>query len=72
MSTLTRSDAAGVILRAGIVALALTTAYIHSTLGGVLFTLNAVGYAVLAAASLVPITFVAERRLVVRRRRGRV
>ena len=32
------------------VELALTTAYIHLTLGGVLFTLNAIGYALLAAA----------------------
>lgn len=31
-----------------IVTLTLTTAYIHATLGGVLFTLNAMGYAVLA------------------------
>ena len=36
---------AGVALRFGIVALALGTAYIHSTLGGLLFTLNAIGYA---------------------------
>ena len=35
---------AGVALRFGIVALALGTAYIHSTLGGLLFTLNAIGY----------------------------
>ena len=33
-----------------IVELALTTGYIHLTLGGPLFTLNAVGYGVLAAA----------------------
>lgn len=33
-----------------IVELALTTAYIHATLGGPLFTLNAIGYAILAAA----------------------
>ena len=32
-----------------IVELALTTAYIHVTLGGLLFTANAIGYAVLAA-----------------------
>ena len=31
-----------------IVELALTTAYIHVTLGGLLFTANAIGYAVLA------------------------
>ena len=33
-----------------IVELALTTGYIHLTLGGPLFTLNALGYGVLAAA----------------------
>ncbi len=32
------------------VELALTTAYIHLSLGGVLFTLNAIGYAMLALA----------------------
>jgi len=33
-----------------IVELSLTTGYIHATLGGPLFTLNAIGYAVLAVA----------------------
>lgn len=38
-------------LRVGaMVALTLVTAYIHLTLGGVLYTLNAVGYLVIAAA----------------------
>ena len=36
-----------------IVELTLTTAFIHLTLGGLLFTLNAVGYTVLAAAMVV-------------------
>jgi hypothetical protein len=36
-----------------IVVLTLTTAYIHVTLGGLLFTLNAAGYVALAAAMLV-------------------
>ncbi|MGH2417467.1 MAG: hypothetical protein ACRDFY_03965, partial [Candidatus Limnocylindria bacterium] len=39
-----------IALTAVTVELALTTAYIHLTLGGLLFTLNAIGYAVLAAA----------------------
>ena len=39
----------GVALTAGIVALALTTAYIHLGLGGLLFTLNGLGYIGLAA-----------------------
>jgi hypothetical protein len=37
-----------VALTIPIVELALTTAYVHLTLGGLLFTANAIGYAVLA------------------------
>jgi hypothetical protein len=51
-------------LTAVIVELTLATAYIHLTLGGTLFTLNAAGYAALAAAvavTLIPHPFV--RRL---------
>jgi hypothetical protein len=57
---------AGVALRFGIVALALGTAYIHSTLGGLLFTLNAVGYAVAAIAMIVPISLAIRFRWLVR------
>lgn len=39
-----------IALTATIVELALVTAYIHLTLGGLLFTLNAAGYAALAVA----------------------
>jgi uncharacterized membrane protein YeiB len=46
-----RALAVGLTL--AIVDLALITAYIHLTLGGTLFTLNALGYAALAAALLV-------------------
>ena len=42
----------GIIVIA-IVELTLTTAFIHLTLGGLLFTLNAIGYAVLAVAMVV-------------------
>jgi hypothetical protein len=42
------------LLRIAVVGLALATAYIHATLGGVLFTLNAIGYTVLALAVVVP------------------
>ena len=38
------------LIATAIVVLTLSTAYIHLSLGGPLFTLNAVGYAVLAAA----------------------
>ncbi len=42
--------AVGAVLTAAIVALALTTGYIHLGLGGLLFTLNGLGYGALAAA----------------------
>ena len=41
------------ILALAIVALTLATAYIHFSLGGLLFTLNAIGYAGLALAMIV-------------------
>lgn len=41
------------IIVVAIVVLTLTTAYIHLSLGGLLFTLNAVGYAALALAMIV-------------------
>jgi hypothetical protein len=44
-----------VALRLAIVALVLGTAYIHSTLGGLLFTLNALGYIAAAVAIAVPL-----------------
>lgn len=43
-----------IALRIGIVALTLATAQIHATLGGLMFTLNAIGYATLAAAMVLP------------------
>jgi len=49
-SSTLRARGTAIALAAAIVALTLTTAYIHLTLGGVLFTLNALGYAALAAA----------------------
>jgi hypothetical protein len=45
--------AAGLILTLAIVELTLTAAYIHYSLGGLLFTLNATGYAVLALSLIV-------------------
>jgi hypothetical protein len=44
-----------VIVRIAIVGLTLGTAYIHSTLGGLLFTLNALGYLVAAVAVVIPL-----------------
>ena len=51
-ATRSGSTLVGLALTLVAVDLALTTAYIHFTLGGVLFTLNAAGYAALAAALL--------------------
>ena len=44
-----------VVIRIAIVGLTLGTAYIHSTLGGLLFTLNALGYLVAAIAVVIPL-----------------
>ena len=55
-----------VVIRAAIVALALATGYIHFTLGGLLFTLNAIGYAVAAAAIVIPLAIAVRFRWVVR------
>ncbi|HSL34651.1 MAG TPA: hypothetical protein VK871_13430 [Candidatus Limnocylindrales bacterium] len=55
-----------VALRLAIVGLTLATAYIHSTLGGLLFTLNAVGYLVAAVAIVIPLGLAIRFRWVVR------
>ena len=55
-----------VVIRIAIVGLTLGTAYIHSTLGGLLFTLNAVGYLVAAVAMIVPLALAIRFRWFVR------
>jgi hypothetical protein len=42
------------LLRAGIIGLTLATAWIHYSLGGLLFLMNAAGYATLALAMVLP------------------
>ena len=59
-------SAVDAVIRAGIVALILGTAYIHSTLGGLLFTLNAAGYVVAAIAMIAPIALASRFRWVIR------
>ena len=54
------------VIRIAIVGLILGTAYIHSTLGGLLFTLNAVGYLVAAAAIVIPLGLAVRFRWFVR------
>jgi hypothetical protein len=62
----TQLRASDVALRAVIVGLALSTAYIHSTLGGLLFTLNAVGYATAAVAMVIPLALAVRFRWAIR------
>ena len=57
---------ADTVLRMAIVALTLATAYIHLTLGGLLFTLNAIGYVVGAAAMVVPVAIAVRYRWLIR------
>lgn len=55
-----------ILLRAGIVILALASAYIHTTLGSMLFMGNALGYVVLAIAMIAPVAILAKYRWLVR------
>jgi hypothetical protein len=60
---LRRSD---VSIRIVIVGLTLATGYIHSTLGGPLFTFNAIGYALAAVAMVIPLGIAIRSRWLVR------
>ncbi len=55
-----------VVIRAAIVGLVLATGYIHLTLGGLLFTLNALGYFTAAVAMVVPLALAVRFRWFVR------
>jgi hypothetical protein len=55
-----------VLIRSGIVALAIATGAIHLTLGGPLFTLNGIGYFVAAVAMVVPLGIAVRFRWLVR------
>jgi hypothetical protein len=57
---------ADVVLRLAIVALALSTAIIHFTLGGARFTLNALGYVFWAGAIVVPFATARRYRWLIR------
>lgn len=59
-------DGIAIGLVAVTVMLTLATSYIHSTLGGMLFTLNALGYAALAVAIVVPIRLADRFRWLIR------
>ena len=55
-----------IVLRVAIVALALSTAWIHLNLGGLRFTLNAAGYVALAIAMIAPIALAVRYRWLIR------
>lgn len=55
MTALRPTSGAGLLVRLVIVGLALATGWIHLTLGGLLFTLNGIGYVVAAAAMVIPL-----------------
>jgi hypothetical protein len=57
---------AGLAVRAAIVGLTIATGWIHLTLGGPLFTLNAIGYFVAAAAMLAPLAIAVRFRWLIR------
>ena len=65
-ATRTALRTSDVVVRAAIVALTLATGYIHFTLGGLLFTLNATGYAVAAVAMIIPLALAVRFRWVIR------
>lgn len=57
---------ADIVLRVAIVASTLATASIHLTLGGLLFTLNGIGYLVGAVAMVAPIGIAVRYRWLIR------
>ncbi len=65
-ATRTPLRASDVVIRAAIVALALATGYIHLKLGGLLFTLNAVGYFTAAVAMVIPLALAVRFRWFIR------
>ncbi|MEA2676427.1 MAG: hypothetical protein QOJ81_568 [Chloroflexota bacterium] len=61
-----RRDALSLLLRVAIVVLALSTAYIHWTLGGMMFVANSVVYVVLAGAMIAPLAIASRYRWLIR------
>ncbi|HEY8167606.1 MAG TPA: hypothetical protein VIF84_02720 [Candidatus Limnocylindrales bacterium] len=66
LASRTELRASDVALRVLIVGLVVATGYIHSTLGGLLFTLNAMGYATAAVAMVIPLALAVRGRWIIR------
>jgi len=62
----TVGEPADLLIRAAIVGLAITTGAIHLTLGGLLFTMNGIGYLVAAVAMVIPLALAIRFRWLVR------
>ena len=65
-ATATEPSLGDIVLRSGIVALTIGTGAIHLTLGGLLFTLNGLGYLTAAVAMVIPLELAIRYRGVVR------
>ena len=61
-----RRDSLSIALRVAIVALTLSTAFIHFTLGGLMFLANAVGFLVFAVAMVAPLAIASRYRWLIR------
>lgn len=66
MHALRPTSPAGLLVRAAIVGLTLATGWIHLSLGGLLFTLNGLGYAVAAVAMIAPLPLASRFRWFIR------
>ena len=66
MNSLRPTSPAGLLVRTAILALTLATGWIHWTLGGLLFELNGLGYAVAAGAMIAPLDLAVRFRWFIR------
>ena len=66
LMSIKQRDALGWVLRIAIVALALATAYIHTTLGGMMFMANAAIFVVFAALMALPLDVASRWRWLIR------
>ena len=64
--TASKGSLVDTVLRSGIVALTIATGAIHLSLGGLLFTLNGLGYLIAAIAMVIPLDLAIRYRGVVR------
>lgn len=66
MPALRPGSLAAIVVRLTIVALTFATGWIHLTLGGLLFTLNGLGYVAAAVAMILPLSIAARFRWLIR------